>query len=646
MTDMDIVRYAIYPCIGVARVGNAPDDFFIGPESPGKTPTPEGGFKDAASRVKRQAARFRIFGLNGSGEPVKEVTADDGEIRWRVHLANRKAVWYQFQNAMDLGDAAIPARRRNEAIVGKDRKSLLIDPGVCAITGRDAGGELGHRFDSGEFFGKKVYLGELRTDARGRLIVLGGLGDSAPFDPRMHATTFANNDFWHDDTSDGPVRATIRVGGNEFEAEPAMAVVAPPNFGQGLSGVVTLYDLVYDVFCRSPQWPMTAPERPCFWKHVYPIFERLVRCQWVNGGVNFLFGHNSPSDLANPDLLRKLSNPAEECRANRTSLFGWFRDPGQAKEEPVKLPPFYGDGFGDLMNVGIVGLSVTPTQYEWLRQWADGNFDADPAGRPGPSRTLDEYPAEEQVEALIRANLEDCLGGPFHPGIEMTWTLRAERMWKEPFRLNVLPEGVQPQDDFGDVLQPAVAVAPGGAVDASGPGTLTRWMGVPWQTDEASCMAGYELGTYLPLPSFWAARVPNQVLSERAYSRLMDQALQSGQRLKHFDNRQEWLRFFGPSYGQRINDNVAKWWRVGIVTEKLGPADHAEHYLPERLWVETDVDEDFVKADSTWQQVLLAENATPVPGPEAVKTAAEHVEQTRAATPPGQGRRTLRRDEL
>jgi hypothetical protein len=60
-----ITRYVIYPGIGIARVGNAPDDYFIGPESPGQIPAPEGGFKDAEGRMKRQAARFRIYGLLG-----------------------------------------------------------------------------------------------------------------------------------------------------------------------------------------------------------------------------------------------------------------------------------------------------------------------------------------------------------------------------------------------------------------------------------------------------------------------------------------------------------------------------------------------------------------------------------------------------
>jgi hypothetical protein len=85
-----IARYAIYPGIGIARVGNSPDEYFIGPEAPGEVPQPEGGYKDAAGRVKRQAARFRIYGLDKDGKAVKEITAADAEITWRVHVANRR----------------------------------------------------------------------------------------------------------------------------------------------------------------------------------------------------------------------------------------------------------------------------------------------------------------------------------------------------------------------------------------------------------------------------------------------------------------------------------------------------------------------------------------------------------------------------
>lgn len=645
----EVVRYVVHPCIGIARVGNSPDEYFIGPEAPGEVPQPEGGFKDAAGRVKRQAARFRVYGLNKAGEAVREITADEAEITWRVHLANRKAAWYQFLNAMDLGPKyAKTAGRRNSTITGGDRWQLVIDPGPRAITGRDTQGP-DYQFDSGEFMGKKVPLGELRTDSRGRLLVLGGFGDSASYTGKP-ATTFANNDGWHDDTSDGPVRATVRVGGREFEAEPAAVAVTPPNYGQGLYGPVTMYDVVYDLFCRDPKFPTEAPGRPSFWRHIFPIFERLVGNQWVNGGVNFLFGAGSPSDLTAPDLLYQLSSPAEEFKALRTSYFQWFRDPSASggPQEPEKIPPFYGDAFGDYTDLGIDDLAVTPTQYGWLRLWAEGDFDNDPAHRDRPA-ALEDYPLPEQPHALDEANLESCLGGPFHPGIELTWPLRVASMWGRPFRLNLLPEGAEPKMDYGASLTPAEALGPGGVVESSGPGTLTWWMGVPWQTDEASCLSGYEIGTYLSLPSFWAARVPNQVLSERSYRRVLDENLPAGQRLKHLFYRLDWLRYFGPDYTTRINDNVAKWDKLGIVTPQQGPGDHAESGLPERMWVETGLAEEFTKSDPTWEQVRIAERIVQVPAEEAVEVttrAATKLAAEREEVPVTARRRVLRRDEL
>src|SRR5919202_5251424 len=281
MSENDtVVSYAIYPGVGVARVGNAPEEYFIGPEAPGEAPRAEGGFKDARGRVKRQAARFRVYGLNEAGEAVREITADDAEITWRVHLANRKAGWYQFNNAMDWGQYALESRYRNQDVLGEERKELIIDPGSRAITGKGTSGS-DYRFDSGKFLGKKVYLGELRTDDEGRLLVLGGYGHSASA-TGAQATTFANNDGWHDDVSDGPVRATLKIDGKEYEAEPAMVAVTPPNYGQGLYGVVTLYDVLHSLFCREPRFKMDAPARPSFWRHIYPMFTRLVDTGWAN----------------------------------------------------------------------------------------------------------------------------------------------------------------------------------------------------------------------------------------------------------------------------------------------------------------------------------------------------------------------------
>src|SRR5215510_7049155 len=68
----------------------------------------------------------------------------------------------------------------------------------------------------------------------------------------------------------------------------------------------------------------------------------------------------------------------------------------------------------------------------------------------------------------------------------------------------------------------------------SGPGDLTRWMAVPWQTDTASCRAGYD-PEYSPfLPTFWPARVPNHVLAEADYNQVLNKKLSKEERLEAF----------------------------------------------------------------------------------------------------------------
>src|SRR5438105_494189 len=78
-----IVKVAVHPAIGVARVGNSADSFYFGPEVPDALPRPSGGFKDTSGALARQAARFRLYGTDEHGK-VRELTADDGEITWTV----------------------------------------------------------------------------------------------------------------------------------------------------------------------------------------------------------------------------------------------------------------------------------------------------------------------------------------------------------------------------------------------------------------------------------------------------------------------------------------------------------------------------------------------------------------------------------
>jgi L-Lysine epsilon oxidase N-terminal len=83
---MPIATVKIHPAIGIARIGNSPTDFFIGPEIPLDHRIPLGGYKDASCRVKRQAARFRLFGYDQNGNLVQELTAADSEGYARVAI--------------------------------------------------------------------------------------------------------------------------------------------------------------------------------------------------------------------------------------------------------------------------------------------------------------------------------------------------------------------------------------------------------------------------------------------------------------------------------------------------------------------------------------------------------------------------------
>ena len=598
-TDNPIHSISIYPPVGIARIGNS-QEYFLASDIPGQAPKPTDGFKDKDGKVKKQVARFRIYAFDSSGKVIKEITAKEAKIEWRVHVANIKSAWYDFNNALDLEGYAIPSAYRNVNVTGNDRNKLVIDPGSKTISGINQGGKPEYMFDGGKFYGKDVPLGQVKTDGEGRLLFFGGDGNSASYDNKP-ATTFANNVGWHDDTSDGTVRATVTINKKVYEAEPAMVAVTPPDFGPGLYGVVTMYDVVLDLFIREFNYPDPTAGGVNFWRHIYPVLERMANTQWVNHGFFVLFGHNSPSDLNSKALLKVLADPSARAKPERMRIFKWFRNPESKEQKPAEVPPLYGDGFGDYTTIAAVDLPLTPTLYNWFSQWAAGEFNAKPIKTVRPFESLS---ADEQVEALNRAPFQECLGGPFHPGIELTWPLRNKLMWEKPFRLKTVMEGESTVLDFGGLLSPAIALAADGPLSVSGPGSLTRWLGVPWQTDEASCLSGYDTTTYLPLPSFWAARVPNQVLSEDSYDRMQIRTLNIGQRLKHFDYRQDWLREFGTQYQSKINKMVHLWHELGIITE-AGSAADAKGLLPKKVWKETCLQ--YSGIDASLEQVKYAE---------------------------------------
>ena len=575
-----IVRAAIHPAIGIARVGNSPDEYYFGPEIPGGLPIAPDGYKDASGAMRRQAARFRVFGLDAEGRVVRELTARDAMIEWTVHLANKKASWYQFETALDIPEA-VPTSRRNPAYRRQVRHALVIDPGPRRTSGRNGGAV---PFDTGTFLGQPVYLGELRTDAEGRLFVLGGRGRS--FSPKgLPLTTFANNNRWTDDTSDGPVKARVRFGGVELPVDPAWVVVAPPNYAPALAtDFGTLYNVIYQTMLELG-W-VTPPAQVSFLADIFPLFERLADLQWVNQGVLNRYGWDSPEQFLSPEYLAQLADPSPANAAFREALFARFRNPDYATLESGVdlLPPLYGDAITLPPVSPRSYLAVQPFQYAALQSWAAGDFVPGVAG-PIPSQ-LEDLPIEVQAAALDRAALEACLGDAFHPGCEATWPMRVASMYAAPFRL-LHRKG--PEPDYGDVLTPTVALSADGPLAGCGPGSVTRWMAVPWQADTASCRSGYQYGDTPVdpyLPTFWAARVPNHVMPEQSYELVLDTSRPLDERREAFFDRAQFFRNIDrPETPETLQQMVDNWYRLGIVTEQPGPGDPE---FPPLFKVETD----------------------------------------------------------
>ena len=597
--DSTIVRAAIHPAIGIARVGDAQDAFFVGPEV--TTPSSEkAGFYRDGDHMKRQAAKFRIYGYNAAGEVVRELTASNAAIKWTVELANRKAQWYRFITAMDIPETAgLSVPRRNASQRSQvSREKLAITPGPRSISGISVAGGSEHAFDNGTFTignqeERDIYLGELQTTSQGQLLVLGGRGVSKsligapPFDPN-EPDTFNNADTWFDDMSDGPVTAQVLINGQEVPVENAWVVCAPPNYAPDVIGWRTMYDLLVDTFTASGA--MSVPEVTSFTRDVLPQLQRLSNLQWVNKGFATMFGKGGPMDFNNPALLARLSRgPGSDdlWQALRQQIMNAFRPTDTTINEPRIWPWIYGDDFGgDLDGTSPRTMLALPTiQALHLNRWANGDFIADWDPNQKQPSSLDQVPLADQPAMLDQAALHFCLADAFHPGCEMTWPMRHASMYSAPFRIRHRFDS--DYEDFGTNLTAAMALSAAGPLHGQRAGDITRWMGVPWQGDTAYCRSGYspEFDPYLP--TFWPGRVPNHVLSEDDYRIVIDPSNSLEDRITAYNRRHSWYRFIdeAPDIVKRMERMIAIYGQQGIVEAREGVKDVPD--FPETIYVET-----------------------------------------------------------
>ena len=612
--DITIVRAAIHPGIGIARVGNSQlegeDGYYIGPEVIDPDPKEPGFYRDDDGAIKREAAQFRIYGYNAAGHVVKEIkgTDTDTAITWTAHLANRKAQWYKFVVALDLPEAPDildklkipqspykPSEHRNPSLKGEEREQLAINPGPRTILGRS--GEDPQRFDNGTFLTganeTQVYLGELRTDDAGRLLVLGGFGNSGsptgdtvynPDDP----SGFVNPDNWYDDISDGPVTATVTIDSQPIPVESSWVVVAPPNYAPNIIGWHTLYDLLVDTYVESGRMPM--PTTASFTKDILPVLSRLSNLQWVNKGFATLFGKGCPMDFSDPELLEKLAHKGATEEEDlyhelRQIVFNTFRPAETNSNTGSSWPWIYGDGFGSALESSPSNnLALSKVRMKLMKLWVEGKFEDDYTPEFSPPSCLDDVDLQEQPAMLDKAALHFCLADAFHPGCELTWPMRHSSLYSAPFRVRHAKDTANTEQDYGEVLTPEIVLRHGGPLYAQGAGDLTRWMGIPWQADTGFCRSGYDAEYDPYLPTFWPANVPNQILTEESYQ-IVTGGGSDEDKLKAFYSRDNWLRALPETTIEAMLYMVDNFAKMGIIELRKGLEDNPD--IPSKIFVES-----------------------------------------------------------
>jgi hypothetical protein len=467
----------IYPPIGIARLGKSPDGFFIGPERPLDSTPPVGGYRDAAGQIKRQAARFRLFGFDENGKLAGEVTfAEADEITWTVHVANTKAAADRFFGRNDQN-----AGPRNAGV--QDRAQLRLDSGPISVSGRNPNfSDLAQARATGrtkefaihqQFLGHVIQLtlGTVTTDDEGRLLVLGGHGESrSPINATLHepGSNFANHDGWYDDVSDGVVSATVRLkDGTAPAVSSAWVIVGPPKYAPGIHHVVSLYDTLrqHAVDQQVMPSPFVDPAfKPSMAEDILPLLARAANMRWVYSGgdaqfnpaISFHHTFNALPPAGKATVFNRLSIPSST--------------PGEPGTGGGDMPRMW----SDLYPNGTNG-TLTRIQHKMIEMWKNG------ATVPG-SPPLSGDPVTP--EGLTRAALETCVGGAFFPGIEASWKIRDVLPFVEPFRFD------------------AARVHPG---------DVTSQMSLPWQSDFLDCAVEPSTDAAEDLV-WWPAQRPINVL--------------------------------------------------------------------------------------------------------------------------------------
>lgn len=439
-----MAKFKIHPAIGIARLGNS-EAFYLSPEQAGLLPIdcdsegiPFRGrdgnvqrvarFKDSTGRVKRQAARFRVFVHDDAHPEGREIkvgdtfTFDAGspaagpypvegtveDIEWTVHLANKKASWYLFKETAGIHGYGPAHKLRNPEVTNPEhRRRLIIDPGSQTVS--NAAGESRAQFARGTNPGYPQSfppedlapsaidsLGEIRSHLDGdhaRLIVLGGYGNAGSDKNVPIITEYANNDGWYDDVSDGPVSARIKFSYQEtlFHTEGSASVDPSGNIVPDDDGVRDQKSSKRKVTKKQVRQVGYSDQVMPAWVAVgYPRYApELVDMITMDEALYDLFVRRfafAPQIYGVPPFTDETNSPATEAE--------WVQWRSAAQWNPDYYPKFFEELWPVLRR---------PKSYEWV--WTfDQNLGADPHNT-GTASTIDQPGGPVQANNLDKTVL-------------------------------------------------------------------------------------------------------------------------------------------------------------------------------------------------------------------------------------------------
>lgn len=556
----------IHPAIGFARVGDS-EEYYLAPESMagfqdphnpalgGGLPIKKGtenetiqssDLRDGNGKLKRQAARFRVFAYSfgGGGENYpagqgREITIGDSidgkivkDIIWTVHVANKKGncfvldvPGYDGSIIERYRDGRTPPLRNVKSETESGSTALTIgvpnindparvemwttDPGPRTVNGRnhekvafdkETPAQAGlaplpgypKLFPAGDE--KRVYaprgaidtLGHLETDEKGRLIMVGGYGRACSLKDHLG-------------THHMPLSSDVDNDGwyDDTSDGPVTAQIV----FEGEENAPRPVDSPAWVVVADPAYAPQILNTVSLWDEVYDTFVRELELQpeIYNDGTGYQptyrpFFDNEIAPIfkaaALQEWIANLPKGAKEAH----------RAVGEIKssDDPAKTI------MAGLAYVRDPNAQTQSDQGPPLMPLGLGD-----SGKAFLSPTYTQYfflsqwnegkfqtgPAQlGPGEQLDKASLINCLGGRFSPGIDLTFTVRQPDVYimdwkasgKGPFRIAGRPLEYEKATK-------GVPFLTGGYVPMNTgngtiePGDMTKFMSVPWHTDYNSC---------------------------------------------------------------------------------------------------------------------------------------------------------------